>query len=386
MGTLFARVLILTLSLVPLLGLTLASCQAPGESGNEPAAQAAAVAPAESPADGKGQIASEQPVFDYGTVPQGTVVQHTFTVRNTGDGVLRIQSARAGCGCTTAIVSDPDLPPGGEARIEVKLNTRGRKGRFEQKIKVVTEGNAEPFVLTLGGNVDILASFDPEFLDFQRVPVGQARTATVKVTARDQAGLSLGTVTTSDPERLDAITTSVDGQPALAVTFKASDTPGVWNGRVTVKTGLAQTPEIHLTVRAHVSLDLLATPDRLLFPLRTEGEPDPVREIQVSSLSGKTFKIRKVEDDSGSVSSVVRKTKDGTFISMTLVKTPDNNHGTVTLTTDRKDQPTIDVTYTAGSHPPARLRRVVPPGGPLPMKPGPGPIPPAPRPMEPALR
>lgn len=41
-------------------------------------------------------IKFEEPIFDYGTVPQGTEVKHVFTLRNVGDEVLHIKSAQGG--------------------------------------------------------------------------------------------------------------------------------------------------------------------------------------------------------------------------------------------------------------------------------------------------
>ena len=43
-----------------------------------------------------GKATCEAPVHDYGTVAQGDKVAHTFTIKNTGDGVLHILSARGG--------------------------------------------------------------------------------------------------------------------------------------------------------------------------------------------------------------------------------------------------------------------------------------------------
>jgi hypothetical protein len=68
----------------------------------EPAA--AAVAPAGDPGavtDARptgpaGKAACEQPNHDFGTVTEGEAVKHTFVVKNVGDGVLHILSARGG--------------------------------------------------------------------------------------------------------------------------------------------------------------------------------------------------------------------------------------------------------------------------------------------------
>jgi len=42
------------------------------------------------------QIACEAPEHDFGTVSQGAEVTHTFAIKNTGAGVLKIERARGG--------------------------------------------------------------------------------------------------------------------------------------------------------------------------------------------------------------------------------------------------------------------------------------------------
>lgn len=41
-------------------------------------------------------IACDQPEHDFGTVAQGAEAEHTFTIKNTGKGVLKIERARGG--------------------------------------------------------------------------------------------------------------------------------------------------------------------------------------------------------------------------------------------------------------------------------------------------
>ena len=76
--------------------MTGAAC---GSGGAEPQAPAKAEAPALSDpgtAAPGGRVTADAPLHDYGTVVAGEAVKHTFTVRNTGDGVLNILSARGG--------------------------------------------------------------------------------------------------------------------------------------------------------------------------------------------------------------------------------------------------------------------------------------------------
>jgi hypothetical protein len=51
---------------------------------------------AQAQAKGKPRIASAQPKYDFGKVEEGTKVEHVFTVKNEGDGVLQIKRASGG--------------------------------------------------------------------------------------------------------------------------------------------------------------------------------------------------------------------------------------------------------------------------------------------------
>ncbi|HOI08861.1 MAG TPA: hypothetical protein PK313_00160 [Myxococcota bacterium] len=71
-------------------------CKAPAPAeAVQAAAQATPTADPGVPA-AAGKATCEAPVHDYGTVAQGDKVAHTFTIKNTGDGVLHILSARGG--------------------------------------------------------------------------------------------------------------------------------------------------------------------------------------------------------------------------------------------------------------------------------------------------
>lgn len=46
----------------------------------------------------------ELPTFDFGEVPQGQTVRHSFSFNNDGDEPLLIEKVHSSCGCTAALV------------------------------------------------------------------------------------------------------------------------------------------------------------------------------------------------------------------------------------------------------------------------------------------
>ncbi len=62
-----------------------------------------------------------QPDYDFGSIGQGYMVKHTFTLQNTGDQTLNIVYVRASCGCTTTALATQQLAPGESVDLEVKV-------------------------------------------------------------------------------------------------------------------------------------------------------------------------------------------------------------------------------------------------------------------------
>lgn len=64
--------------------------------------------------------------YDFGTIDQGTNVEHMFKFKNTGDAPLVVVDAKSSCGCTVPTWSRESIPPGGEGEMLVKFNGSGQ--------------------------------------------------------------------------------------------------------------------------------------------------------------------------------------------------------------------------------------------------------------------
>ncbi len=64
--------------------------------------------------------------FDFGTIDQGTKVEHVFKFTNTGDAPLVIVDAKSSCGCTVPVFPKEPVAPGAEAELLVKFNGSGK--------------------------------------------------------------------------------------------------------------------------------------------------------------------------------------------------------------------------------------------------------------------
>lgn len=96
----------------------------------------------------------KETVYDFGTVKQGEVVNHTFTFTNTGKEPLIIENASASCGCTVPEWTKTPVAPGQTGEIKVQFNSTGKAG--QQAPMVTIRANTEPNItqVSLKGTVE----------------------------------------------------------------------------------------------------------------------------------------------------------------------------------------------------------------------------------------
>ncbi|PHS68342.1 MAG: hypothetical protein COB12_00365 [Flavobacterium sp.] len=80
-------------------------------------------------------ITFEEKEFDFGTIEQGTKVEHVFKFTNTGDAPLVIVNAKSSCGCTVPTYPKTPVAPGETAELLVKYNGSG-KNQISKNITV----------------------------------------------------------------------------------------------------------------------------------------------------------------------------------------------------------------------------------------------------------
>ncbi|HLU50800.1 MAG TPA: DUF1573 domain-containing protein [Flavobacteriaceae bacterium] len=66
---------------------------------------------------------------DFGTIAQGTNVEHMFTFTNTGDAPLIISDAKGSCGCTVPTFTREPIQPGQKGELLVHFNGTGSNQR-----------------------------------------------------------------------------------------------------------------------------------------------------------------------------------------------------------------------------------------------------------------
>lgn len=71
----------------------------------------------------------EKTEHDFGTIKQGTNVEHLFKFTNTGDAPLIVSEAKGSCGCTVPTFTKDPIAPGETGEMLVKFNGSGQNQR-----------------------------------------------------------------------------------------------------------------------------------------------------------------------------------------------------------------------------------------------------------------
>lgn len=97
------------------------------------------------------QFQFKEDTWDFGNIPMGIPVTHTFEFNSTGKNPVVISQATASCGCTTPVWSKEPVMPGKMGTVAVTYNA-AREGSFVKTVTVLSN-TGDPKYLTIKGNV-----------------------------------------------------------------------------------------------------------------------------------------------------------------------------------------------------------------------------------------
>lgn len=90
--------------------------------------------------------AADPYLWDFGKVKEGTVVKHTFILKNESAKELKIIQLNTSCGCTVSKVKKNTLKPAESTQIEVKFNSKKYSGSVQQFVYVNTDNIDNPVI------------------------------------------------------------------------------------------------------------------------------------------------------------------------------------------------------------------------------------------------
>ena len=87
------------------------------------------------------QIEFMEVKYDFGSIKQGDIVDHTFKFKNTGTQPLVISNVGVTCGCTVPAWTKEPVQPGKTGTISAKFSSAGKMG-MQTKVLTVDSNSA----------------------------------------------------------------------------------------------------------------------------------------------------------------------------------------------------------------------------------------------------
>lgn len=263
------------------------------------------------------QIASPEPVFDFGTAREGEMVTHRFILMNRGKGLLRLQRLHSTCGCTVSRPDSMEIPGGEAVSVEVRLDLTGRTGPQEQRVQVFSNDPRTPVLdLMLIGTSLPEVEVEPRVVNFQRIDPEAPPTATISVRSTTDRPLHItGLRTQRDLLELTQEVLEENREYRIALTPKAGAASGHFSDSLEILTDHPASGSIRVVVLWQVTPPMSVSPATLHLvagrnrealtryllvrpgveleePLRVENVEWPGRDIGIEINDAGNFGIR----------------------------------------------------------------------------------------------
>lgn len=187
------------------------------------------------------------PQHDFGRVPQGVPVEHTFALTNTGGAPLTIIAVQPGCDCTAALDGPSDLPAGAAVALVVRCDTSRGAGPQRRTVTVFSnDPEQRALLLALTGNVALEAAAEPARVYLGPLPPGT--TAPRRVTLRAGSDAVRFFAASGGAPWVQARLVEANGGRALELATAPDAPPGPFTTVVRVQTTNPARPAIEVPV------------------------------------------------------------------------------------------------------------------------------------------
>jgi hypothetical protein len=193
-------------------------------------------------------IRFDKELYDFGEVPEKTKVGYSFTITNTGTGILTLKDLELSCWCVSVEAFDRLIEPGKSGTIEGTVDTEGFHGEIIKTITVRTNARGKEPVLTIRGRVLVKVEVSPPPLMFGDVK-RSARGLEGDVWLVNLTGKPMritGVVPQNKSANAEVSTVEPGKVFSLRVTVRPPFITGSTRESIIVKTDLAEAPEVNV--------------------------------------------------------------------------------------------------------------------------------------------
>lgn len=248
-----------------------------------------------------------QKVKDFGTVPQGKVIEANFQLANEGTAVLEVKAVRPTCGCT--VVDFPrKVEPGKAGVVKAKVDTSEFTGPITKSMLVMTNDPSDPTTtLVVKATVQPYLQVLPRPLVHVYAVQGEAVNNDVTLVAEKNRDFKVTKVEASVPfiaasvrklAKNELVPDKGETQYDINIKIGADAPVGPVNGLVTVHTDYPQAPEVKVRVFGVVRSLVHVTPSNIQFGT-VEAKVKPGRNVIVVNNQTKAVHVTgaKIDDD-----------------------------------------------------------------------------------------
>jgi hypothetical protein len=240
---------------------------------------------------------------DFGSVPRGPMLTHSFRVVNNTRGDVNINDLRVSCGCVSAVVLKGHLEPGESTYIVARMDTTRFTGLRSVTIYVRFNQPAfEEVRLWVQANGRNDFSITPDTLAFGQLKRGGTPTASVLLSFYGNTDVQVSEVKCESnyiqPHFQEVRRSETEVTYQVTARLRGDAPVGKWYTDVWVKTNNVGTAPIRVPLTVEVESALSVNPETVTFgPVKTQTESD--RRVIVRGV--KPFKIAKVEGTNDSL-------------------------------------------------------------------------------------
>lgn len=304
------------------------------------------------PEDVKGPrpvIHAEESTHDFGTVWVGPIMNHSFTIKNTGDAVLEITRVKPSCGCTIAGQYPRTLEPGASGQFPFAINTQKLHSRFSKSISISSNDPVTPEIrLVLRGEVKQYVDITPNHANFGRLLGDEPQERVLNIQNNTDKPLELTMAKESDGGFDFELITKEPGQKyELRVTAKPPFEAGMMKGDANFTTNIDEQKTLSVVARATVPERLDVQPKSITISSRSATDRGMSRVIRLTNYGNTDVKVTDVSSDDPAIKLTLNERTPGKAYTV-LVELPPNYEPpatgrNITLKTTDSKSPTIQV-------------------------------------------
>lgn len=204
--------------------------------------------------------------YDFGTIKQGSKVAHVFTVKNSTNTSLTIQSVQLSLPGMNARFR-PTIGPGGEGAITLEWDTSHLSGEMDGEATVLFgDGSERPATLLVKAVVRPPLEILPFPAVFLSAFHGEDNEARLKIVNHEEVSTAISLSATNSQHFTAALATIQPGRVyELVARIPPATVPGRYDEGLSLSTDNPKLAEITIPVHVWVKPDLYANPEAVDF-------------------------------------------------------------------------------------------------------------------------